>query len=318
MSDMRGSLDLREEPPGGRMARWNEALSDAFAAKTCRALAEGPYEARMRWRSWASGLTVAQIHAAPAYIEHPLTHGSGARGRDFLIHFQLEGTTLNCQDGRDAFLSPGDFTLCDTGRPYAIRFEAPARVLVFRLPSERVERVMPDAEELVATRIAGDRGGGALFSAFAMRLVGQFEDEAIAGAADDLPDAILSLVALARPPASGERPGAAANPLLWRRVTAFVQAHLTDEALGVSAIAAHCGVSTRYIQKVFATCGFTPTSYILQRRLRLAAMQLRDGRNGEKGVLDIALSAGFRDLSYFNRAFRSKFGATPSQFRRSL
>lgn len=317
MSDMRGSLDLREEPPRGRMARWNEALSDAFAAKTCRALAEGPYEARMHWRSWASGLTVAQIHAAPAYIEHPLTHGSGARGRDFLIHFQLEGTTLNCQDGRDALLSPGDFTLCDTGRPYAIRFEEPARVLVFRLPSERVERVLPDAEELVATRIAGDRGGGALFSAFAMRLVGELEEEAIAGASDDLPDAILSLVALARPSA-GVESGVGANPLLWRRVAAFVRGHLTDETLGVSAIAAHCGVSTRYIQKVFAMRGQTPTSYILQRRLRLAAMALRDGCNGEKGVLDIALSAGFRDLSYFNRTFRSKFGATPSQFRRSL
>ena len=318
MSDMRGSLDLREEPPRRRMARWNEALSGAFAVKTCRALAEGPYEARMHWRSWANGLTVAQIHAAPAYIEHPLSHGSGARGRDFLIHFQLEGKTLNCQDGRDALLLPGDFTLCDTGRPYAIRFDAPARVLVFRLPSERVERVLPDAEELVATRIAGDRGGGALFSAFAMRLAGEFEDEAIAGAADELPDAILSLVALARPSTCIEGADIAANPLLWRRVRAFVQAHLTDEALGVNMIAAYCGVSTRYIQKVFAMRGHTPTSYILQRRLRLAAMQLRDGRNGEKGVLDIAHSVGFRDLSYFNRTFRSKFGATPSQFRRSL
>jgi len=310
---MRGSLDLGDGPPRRRMERWNEALSDVFTAKTCRALAEEPYEARMRWRRWAAGLTVARVRAAPAYVEHAVTHGASAADRAFLVHLQLDGVTLNRQDGHEALLAPGDFALFDTSRPYTIHFEAPADVLVMRLPWHEALRVLPDAEDKVSTRIGGDRGGGALFSAFAMRLGGQFDEEAVADDSDSLPDAILSLVALAHTPAA--KP-AAANPLLWRRVTAFVRAHLTEEGLGVGAIAAHCGVSTRYIQKVFAMRGHTPTSYVLEQRLRLAATALRDGSNAERGVLDIALSTGFRDLSYFSRVFRSKFGAPPSRFRR--
>lgn len=315
MHSPQGSLDLRAEPPRGRLARWNEALSDTFTAKTCRPLADEPYEARMRWRSWANGLTVAEIAATPSHIAHDLAHSGAPGERAYLIHFQLGGRTLNCQDGRDALLAPGDFTLCDTDRPYSVHFDKPAHVLVFRLPGDMVERALPDAEDLVATRIAGDRGGGALFGAFATGLIGQLQAEAMDGGSEDLPAAILSLLALARPSRTDAR-SEAPSPLLWRRITAFVQAHLTEEALGVATIAAHCGVSARYIQKLFAMRGTTPTAYILHRRLRLAASLLRDPRNAERGVLDIALTSGFRDLSYFSRAFRSRFDATPSRFRR--
>jgi len=32
-------------------------------------------------------------------------------------------------------------------------------------------------------------------------------------------------------------------------------------------------------------------------------------------MIDIAYSCAFNDLSYFNRCFRRRFGAAPSQFR---
>jgi AraC-like DNA-binding protein len=44
-------------------------------------------------------------------------------------------------------------------------------------------------------------------------------------------------------------------------------------------------------------------------------MLLRDPRLRHRKVADIAAEAGFNDLSYFNRAFRRHFGATPSDIR---
>jgi AraC-like DNA-binding protein len=35
-------------------------------------------------------------------------------------------------------------------------------------------------------------------------------------------------------------------------------------------------------------------------------------------VLEIALDAGFGDLSNFNHAFRNEFGVSPARFRRQL
>ena len=38
-------------------------------------------------------------------------------------------------------------------------------------------------------------------------------------------------------------------------------------------------------------------------------------RVSERRISDIAFDCGFNDLSYFNRAFRKRFGATPSELR---
>jgi AraC-like DNA-binding protein len=38
----------------------------------------------------------------------------------------------------------------------------------------------------------------------------------------------------------------------------------------------------------------------------------------DPGWLHIAASAGFSDISYFNRAFRARFGATPTDIRASF
>ncbi len=58
----------------------------------------------------------------------------------------------------------------------------------------------------------------------------------------------------------------------------------------------------------------TPYQFILRTRLHNAAIALR--RSGQP-VLDVALDAGFADLSTFNRRFRATMGVTPGAYRRS-
>jgi AraC family transcriptional regulator len=58
--------------------------------------------------------------------------------------------------------------------------------------------------------------------------------------------------------------------------------------------------------------GVTPHQYLISARLRRAALALASSR---RPVLEIALDAGFGDLSTFNRRFRTTFGLTPTQYR---
>jgi AraC-like DNA-binding protein len=54
---------------------------------------------------------------------------------------------------------------------------------------------------------------------------------------------------------------------------------------------------------------------VLERRLEKATELLGDPKWRDRRIADIAAESGFTDLSYFNRAFRRRYGATPSDLR---
>ncbi len=60
--------------------------------------------------------------------------------------------------------------------------------------------------------------------------------------------------------------------------------------------------------------GVTPHQFVLRARLRQAAVKLLvdDAR-----VIEVALGAGFGDVSNFNHTFRAEFGLTPRAYRTS-
>jgi AraC-like DNA-binding protein len=96
---------------------------------------------------------------------------------------------------------------------------------------------------------------------------------------------------------------------------ADVMAALGRNDLCLSEIATRSGLSPRQAQRLFEQAGTTFTEFVLEQRLLLARKLLCDPRARARKISDIAHSSGFSDLSYFNRAFRKRFGATPSELR---
>jgi AraC-like DNA-binding protein len=77
------------------------------------------------------------------------------------------------------------------------------------------------------------------------------------------------------------------------------------------------GITPRYVHLLLEETGKSFTHHVLERRLEKAAALLRDPQLRRRKIADIAAEAGFADLSYFNRAVRRRFGATPSDIRDS-
>ena len=74
---------------------------------------------------------------------------------------------------------------------------------------------------------------------------------------------------------------------------------------------AHISVSTA--ERLFLQyTGFTPSKYILSKRLNMAQQMLKSGKN----VTETAIDCGFCDSSYFILMFRKKFGITPKDYKR--
>ena len=55
--------------------------------------------------------------------------------------------------------------------------------------------------------------------------------------------------------------------------------------------------------------------YLNDYRLEIAAKKLLTTSDN---ILNIAVSTGFENLSYFNRSFKKKYGITPGQYRKNV
>jgi len=94
-----------------------------------------------------------------------------------------------------------------------------------------------------------------------------------------------------------------------------VEAHFTDAALSVHAVALRQGITPRYLHMLLEDEGLSFSALVLERRLALARRMLADPRLERRAIAALALDVGFGDLSYFNRSFRRRYGMTPSQAR---
>lgn len=95
-------------------------------------------------------------------------------------------------------------------------------------------------------------------------------------------------------------------------IDAGIHAHL-DDALTLSALARRLGYSEFYVSRRFREIsGMSFRDYLRRRRLAFALKEIRDT---DRGLLDIALDHGFSSHQAFTRAFRETYGLTPSEYR---
>ena len=100
-----------------------------------------------------------------------------------------------------------------------------------------------------------------------------------------------------------------------RTVLEYNDAHLA-EPITVRELAALCFVSDGYFMRFFRRyMAMTCVAYINNRRLERAVALFESGRTS---ILDVSLSVGFHNLSYFHRAFKKRYRMTPGTFIRSV
>jgi AraC-like DNA-binding protein len=88
-----------------------------------------------------------------------------------------------------------------------------------------------------------------------------------------------------------------------------------DPGLTVAVLARRQGISPRYLQRLLEASGTSFVARVNELRLHRALALLTDVRMIDRHISDIALQAGFSDVSNFNRLFRSRFVDTPTGIR---
>jgi len=101
----------------------------------------------------------------------------------------------------------------------------------------------------------------------------------------------------------------------FRAVLREIERNAALPELSVEQVARRLGISTRYVQRLLEGAGLSFSTYLREVRLASAHMLLRDPRSAHLRITDICEAAGFGDLSHFNRAFRLRYGCTPTDVR---
>jgi AraC-like DNA-binding protein len=263
-------------------------------------------------------LSVAEVYSDAQTVLHTRSHVARSRRSMFFIHMQLEGSSVNRQDGREARLAAGDFTLCDTTRPYEIHFNAPNRMFVLGIPEALVRRYLACPESVVAIPMSGASGLSGLCSNFLRDFWKQCREDLDPAVAPRVSNAVLDLVASAYatlPQAQSDRSSLATAHRI--RLMNYIEAHLGDPDLTPMRVAHACKMTPRYLHHLFSDESETVARYILRRRLEECSRALTVPSQRGRTVTAIAFDYGFNSPTHFGRVFRARYGQTPREYRRS-
>ena len=104
------------------------------------------------------------------------------------------------------------------------------------------------------------------------------------------------------------------NPHVQRAMD-YVDAHI-GEPLSLSHIAAHLSLTREYTAALFKKeLGTTVSAFVNKKKMLLASNLLQ---TGESDLTKLASYLGYENYGYFCRIFKSHFGISPLQYRKSL
>lgn len=234
-----------------------------------------------------------------------------------LIILVREGLAHHTQRGRDQKLEPGDGIICDCGYSGQVNFTSDALFWDLKVPRHLMARVLPGFDGFAGARLDKHPLARALLFGY----LGGTHDTDFRGGGRAVAlyeQHVIDLIALALGAQGEARKLAEEGGLRTRRRSAIlreIERRSGNPGLSAVTIAASLGITPRYVHLLLEETGQSFSQHVLAARLTKAAALLRDPRRRNRRITEIALEAGFTDLSCFSRAFRRHYGATPSDVR---
>jgi len=302
--------------PRRKIEFWNDAACASFTPIVSEPVDLRNFNGRLT-RTTLGDMRLAEVYSDAQTVRHLRAHVARTRAPMFFLQMQLDGESINRQDGRAARLGPGDFTLCDTTRPYEMQFEHSNRMFVVGIPDTLLRRYLASPESVVAVPMPGNSGLSGLLSQFLRDFWTRCRDDIDPLIVPRISRAILDLVAsayTALPQAQSERSSLATSHRI--RIVNYIESHLGDPDLTPMRVAHACKITPRYLHHLFSQESETVARYILRRRLEECSRILTLSSHRARTVTSIAFDFGFNSPTHFGRVFRARYGVTPREFRR--
>lgn len=309
-------------PEQERLAVWREVIGRTVAKTDFEPLPGTRFSQTATLRSMP-GLTIVTGTGNGYRAERTAALLAGSSD-DFYLLVHAEGESQVSQLGREISFGSGEALLL-SGTDVASKLVwEPLRYIVIGVPREALRARLKNPEAALMKQIPGSNEALRVLVSY-LSAVNRGDPPLIgAGAGPLLPPLfathVYDLMAMAIAATRDEGPEAEGLGLRAARLQA-IKADIARNpgrlGLSVASVAVRHGVSPRYVHMLFAAEGVTFSEFVLNQRLLHAHRMLNEPHLGSRTIGSIAFEAGFSDLSHFNRAFRLRFSATPSDVRQA-
>jgi AraC-like DNA-binding protein len=309
------SPSLRER---GRRTLWREIYEELYGPLDVDYAEDRPFSARLEFMSLDDLGFTRCVSTVERFRR--TRHCVAAAGSD-AFHLAVNrgrASMLVRQAGREATVAAGELALLTDTLTGEFRAGAENPWVFVTIPRKPLLTLVAGAEDLVSVPLDCHRP--------TMRYLRRYLDMLLGlnGLEDDAPlnshigTTLLDLVALGLGAERDATEIAASRGLRAARlhtILAEIKAGYRDPDFSVQTVSARLGLSPRYVQSLLHEVGPNFTERVRELRLQKARSMLADPRFADRRIIEIAYFCGFNEVSYFNRAFRRRFDAAPSELR---
>lgn len=233
---------------------------------------------------------------------------------DLFVVVPLEGSCLLRQARGETLMDGSAFFILPTSGEAEFEFAGGFDFVALGLTRDRLPAARRTLAGGTALRVPVTTDPAGLFIGFVRALARNHDDLNVRTCAKVV-DTILDLLDDALRRASGARSRSNREWLHRERITSVVERELRNPALDIPYIARSVGLSPRHVHRLFADDTVPLMQWVLELRLENCYRELiHEGPCG-RTIGEIAYSWGFNDQAHFSRAFRRRFGMTPSALR---
>lgn len=239
-----------------------------------------------------------------------------ADGNDDIALLATSSASRVSQGRMDVQLGAGDLVALSNAEPGAHTSPFSGEHFCLHVQRARLEPLVANLDDaLLRVSPRGNPSVRYLFSYIRFLLDGRRHHQSLAPAAAIHIGDLVALVLGATHDGMvlAERRGLLAAR--FQSVKADIIRNIARPGLCVGQMAARHNMTLRHLQRLFAAESTTFSRFVLEQRLFRAQQLLSDVRRANWPVSAIAFEAGFGDISYFNRCFRRRYGASPREFR---
>jgi AraC-like DNA-binding protein len=309
----RRTVSERDQP-----GAWGEMIHGFFGESNVRWREQDRFSGNVLHCHFGN-LDFSRIASSSEFTERTSRHVR-KDGRDhFVLANVRNGVVQLKQRGRDREIPTGAFALFDLNSPWTWEHAHATEIINITVPAFMLRSRLRTVDQLVCIPSDGKTGLWGITSDLMVSLSEQLAS-VTSPAALAYSSHLVELIALALEAGDAdalESDNVPVRTALRRRCIAFMRANLADQTLDPEMISSSMGISVRYLHRVFQDESETVCALLRDLRLDAAHKALANAANGRLPVSEIALRTGFKSPAHFAAAFKSKYGVSATEWRRS-